>query len=259
MSDIVELACTVESLVESHMSLARYLARKASKPGVNDDDLESDAMLALYEAARSFNQLPEDTNARAFRPWAALWIRRAIRKRVIDAQFGSVHVPRALKRAAESCRVATESLKARGILRPNSDQIAGEARLDVEVVELVMEIPGVVCRQTLLEWVEDKGGNRAGEPDLVPLFPVTSYTPYSPCPHYEAIEHGSSLCCMVCHQSGRDADPALKRHVASEPRPEPRPNTGSPTLDAALARPEPATRRQRRKASRQDPTDTGQH
>ena len=58
-------------------------------------------------------------------------------------------------------------------------------------------------------------------PRLIPLFPIGPYTPQSTCPHREAIEQGSALCCMVCHNSGMDAHPSLRRDPQTEPAPEP--------------------------------------
>ncbi len=60
-------------------------------------------------------------------------------------------------------------------------------------------------------------------PRLVPLFPIGAYTPQSSCAHRRAIEPGSSLCCMVCHSSGMDRHPALRRDPRTEPAPEPKP------------------------------------
>lgn len=59
-------------------------------------------------------------------------------------------------------------------------------------------------------------------PRLVPLFPIGAYTPQSACAHRRPIERGSSLCCMVCHKSGMDRHPALRRDPRSEPAPEPK-------------------------------------
>lgn len=56
--------------------------------------------------------------------------------------------------------------------------------------------------------------------ELVPLFPVGSFTPNSPCPHHGPIREGSLLCCMVCSASGIDGHPALARDPATDPLPE---------------------------------------
>lgn len=59
--------------------------------------------------------------------------------------------------------------------------------------------------------------------DLVPLFPITSFTPQSKCPHRGPIKPGSVFCCMVCSGTGRDGHPALRRDPTTDPKPEPKP------------------------------------
>ena len=81
-------------------------------------------------------------------------------------------------------------------------------------------------------------------PGTVPLFPVTSYTPGSACPHHGPIGPGSRLCCMVCHQSGLDGHPALARDARSDPKPDPKPQ---PPPAAGPGGPATETRRQRRR------------
>ena len=48
-------------------------------------------------------------------------------------------------------------------------------------------------------------------PQLVPLFPVGNYTPDSQCGHREPIQEGSAFCCMICHMSGQDEHPAVRK------------------------------------------------
>jgi hypothetical protein len=79
-------------------------------------------------------------------------------------------------------------------------------------------------------------------PRLVPLFPIGAYTPQSTCGHRRPIEAGSALCCMVCHQSGMDRHPALRRDPRSEPAPEPKPKPAPNPID---------TQRETRKERRQ--------
>lgn len=76
-------------------------------------------------------------------------------------------------------------------------------------------------------------------PRLVPLFPISSFTPGSECGHRGPVRAGSVLCCMVCHASGIDDHPGLRRDPRTDPRPEPRPP--APAKPGA-----PETRRQRR-------------
>ncbi len=61
----------------------------------------------------------------------------------------------------------------------------------------------------------------ARPPRLIPLFPVGPFTPQSACGHYRPIEPGSAFCCVVCHSSGIDDHPALKRDPLTDPKPEP--------------------------------------
>jgi len=79
-------------------------------------------------------------------------------------------------------------------------------------------------------------------PRLVPLFPVGPYTPRSNCAHKRPIEPGSSLCCMVCHISGMDGHPALKRDRRTDPTPE-----SKPKPSPAQAKLQRETRKKRRK------------
>ncbi len=61
-------------------------------------------------------------------------------------------------------------------------------------------------------------------PRLVPLFPIGSFTPGSSCGHRHPIRAGSVFCCMVCHASGMDDHPELKRDPKTDPAPELKPS-----------------------------------
>jgi RNA polymerase sigma factor (sigma-70 family) len=82
----------------------------------------------------------------------------------------------------------------------------------------------------------------ARPPGLVPLFPISAFTPRSTCPHQVPIAPGSALCCMVCHRSGMEGHPALQRDPRTDPAPEPRP--APPPEPGAESR---ETRRERRR------------
>jgi len=60
-------------------------------------------------------------------------------------------------------------------------------------------------------------------PTATPLFPVVPFDPLAPCPHHGPIRRGSHLCCMVCHQSGKDHLAVLQRTAATDPKPERKP------------------------------------
>jgi hypothetical protein len=79
-----------------------------------------------------------------------------------------------------------------------------------------------VSRARALEksgWTESE----IAPPHLVPLFPLGAFTPQSPCGHNRPIKPGSFFCCVVCHASGVDDHPALKRDPRTDPAPEPKP------------------------------------
>lgn len=82
---------------------------------------------------------------------------------------------------------------------------------------------------------------------LVPLFPIGPFTPQSACPHHEAIERGSRFCCMVCHASGMDDHPGLRRDPQTDPAPEPDPAPAPAIAEADLSDSSRETRRQRRR------------
>ncbi len=83
---------------------------------------------------------------------------------------------------------------------------------------------------------------------LTPLFPIGAFTPQSTCPHRNPMKRGSGFCCMVCHASGMDDHPGLRRDAATDPSPEP--ETAEESVEVA-SRPEPSsspeTRKQRRR------------
>jgi hypothetical protein len=67
----------------------------------------------------------------------------------------------------------------------------------------------------------DSNSEARNLPRLVPLFPIGPLTPSSTCGHHGPIRQGSVFCCMICHTSGMDDHPGLKRDPRTDPRPEP--------------------------------------
>lgn len=91
----------------------------------------------------------------------------------------------------------------------------------------------------------------APEPDpwteLIPLFPVTSFTPHSKCPHNGPIPRGSAFVCAVCHQAGKDGTPALPvdvKRLPDDPRP-PEPKPKPAAKSKTKTKPQPQRRRSR--------------
>ena len=82
---------------------------------------------------------------------------------------------------------------------------------------------------------------------LVPLFPIGAFIPQSTCPHHDSIGRGSRLCCMVCHSSGMDEHPGLRRDALTDPLPEPKPAPAPESVAPSKAAGRQETRKQRRR------------
>lgn len=78
-------------------------------------------------------------------------------------------------------------------------------------------------------------------PHLIPLFPIGPFTPSSSCGHRHPIRAGSAFCCMVCHASGIDDHPELKRDPKTDPKPEPKSSSSARQKTEQLLRRDPGT------------------
>jgi hypothetical protein len=123
-------------------------------------------------------------------------------------------------------------------------EIASRDRVSVQRVEFGVGRARAQEKGQTRDSVTDIAGPSTAGPRLVPLFPIGHYTPLSACPHKEPIEPGSLLCCMVCHKSGIDQHPGLRRDPLTEPSPEPPPTSGTSAKASKTERGE--TRKQRR-------------
>ena len=82
---------------------------------------------------------------------------------------------------------------------------------------------------------------------LTPLFPIGAFTPHSTGPHHDSIRRGSKFCCMVCHASGMDDHPALRRDPLTDPSPEPKPAPAPESVASSKSGNSRETRKQRRR------------
>lgn len=127
-------------------------------------------------------------------------------------------------------------------------EIAARAGVSVDRVRFgVGRAKALESKHSMRELSEDLRVRRPDELGfrLIPLFPIGAFTPRSECPHHDTLERGSKLCCMVCHASGMDDHPGLRRDPQTDPSPEPQP---APAAEAAPR--ESAERKETRKQRR---------
>jgi hypothetical protein len=116
-----------------------------------------------------------------------------------------------------------------------------------EGIERARKLERKCSKDALIEDLRPGGPGDLGF-RLTPLFPIGAFTPQSACPHRDPIKQGSGLCCMVCHASGMDEHPGLRRDPATDPSPEP--ENAEESVEGASRpgpSPSPETRKQRRR------------
>jgi RNA polymerase sigma-B factor len=126
-------ASAQESLVLEHLSLARRLARQFRDRGVELEELEQVACLALVKAARGF-----DRERGSFAPYAAATIRGDIKKFFRDHAW-SVRPPRRLQELQAAITAATDGAEG----PPDIDELAND--LDVESDDVVEALTARGC------------------------------------------------------------------------------------------------------------------
>jgi hypothetical protein len=129
-------------------------------------------------------------------------------------------------------------------------KIATHAGVSIRQVREGIERARAIERDCLKESpIESLKAGRAGDIGfrLIPLFPIGALTPQTPCPHHHSIERGSTLCCMVCHASGMDDHPGLRRDPQADPSPEAGPAPAHDVTEPGQPDRLQETRRQRRR------------
>ena len=127
---------TMESLVHEHLPMARHLALRFKGRGVELEELEQVASLALVKAAHGF-----DPGRGAFAPYAAATIRGDIKKYFRDHAW-SVRPPRRIQELQAAITAATGATSA-----PHDvDDIADD--LDVEPEDVVDALSARGCFQS---------------------------------------------------------------------------------------------------------------
>lgn len=121
-------------LVESHIGLARSVARRYAQRGESPDDLEQVAMLALVKASRRY-----DSNRQAaFSTFATAYIMGELKRYFRDKTW-TLRVSRSLQETYLAIKGARDELTQRLSSQPTVDQIAAHLGLSSEQVLEAME------------------------------------------------------------------------------------------------------------------------
>jgi RNA polymerase sigma-B factor len=127
---------TIESLICDHLSLARHHARQFSGRGVELEELEQVASLALVKAARGF-----DASRGAFAPYAAATIRGDIKKYFRDHAW-SVRPPRRVQELQAAITAVSDSTPGARDVEALADE------LDVEPADVTEALTARGCFQS---------------------------------------------------------------------------------------------------------------
>jgi RNA polymerase sigma factor (sigma-70 family) len=122
-------------LVEGHIRLVPYLARRYSNRGVEYLDLLQEGNTGLVRAAQRFNPLKDQR----FAAYATWWIRQAMTK-AINEQGRAVRIPQMLIRERKRLNRATEELRQELSRDPTRAELAEALGVDVERVHLLIDM-----------------------------------------------------------------------------------------------------------------------
>jgi hypothetical protein len=124
--------------VSENWDLVRWAIRKFRGPGIDPDDIESEASVLLWRAALAWKRLCP------FRPYATdhlkLGLRRFLERGSAPHLAG---VRRDLREALYRVHRATAELLEEGTDQPETWEIAARAKLSVKIVQEVRALPRV--------------------------------------------------------------------------------------------------------------------
>jgi RNA polymerase sigma-B factor len=129
----------IDGLVAEHLEFARRIACDWHGRGVDPDDLESEATVALWQAAQSYRP-----GTRAFRGWAERCIVTALTSLVHNQPFpGGIAVPKDLRRVKRRLYKAAAELLSEGYDRPTPEEVCERSGIDLETAREALGLPGV--------------------------------------------------------------------------------------------------------------------
>jgi RNA polymerase sigma-B factor len=120
-------------LVSRHSDLANSIARRYRGKGIEDEDLEQVAHMALLKAIQRF-----DESVGSLRPFAAVTISGEMKKLLRDKGW-SVRVPRSVQELVLEVTYARADLTQRLGRAPDAAEIAREINVDVDQIGVALE------------------------------------------------------------------------------------------------------------------------
>lgn len=144
-----------EVLIRAYLPLTlQVVGRLRSRyPTADPDELNSNGHWGLLEAVRSF-----DPTKGKFEGWAV----NTIRNRVTDGQRGSDWISKKRRANVKAVEAAKAALAQQGIPFPTDEEIAREAHLSIDAVE-VANSDAVSSKVRSIDEFSDDDGNHAGD------------------------------------------------------------------------------------------------
>lgn len=149
-------------LVKRHSDLATSIARRYRGKGIEDEDLDQVAQMALLKAIQRY-----DISVGSLRPFAAVTVSGEMKKMLRDKGW-AIRVPRSLQERVLEVNQARADLTQRLGRSPEPFEIAREVNLELEEVQVAIEagaaytsgsidMPSAETGLTLLDRMEDPG------------------------------------------------------------------------------------------------------
>lgn len=129
----------IQTLVESNLRFAMYLANRYRRDGVDVDDLMQEASIGLLQAARRYDP---DHGVR-FASYAGWWVEAQLR-RYLDRHGSAVRVTGSTRQLQHRLKQAEEHLlQVHG--HASLEMIAAEAGIDLDTAERVLSRPSGIA------------------------------------------------------------------------------------------------------------------
>ncbi len=152
------------AIVEDHLGLAEFFARRYRNRGVSDDDLRQVSRLALVQAVDRF----DPGHGVEFSTFAGRTIDGSLKRHFRDTAW-AVRVPRSLQELAVAVRRASAELSLELGRAPTVDELAEATGRDADLVIEALSADQAY-RADSLDQPDDAGAPRAGAASVDPGF-----------------------------------------------------------------------------------------